>query len=198
MHETCDISLHFPTFSASVHLNLCVQPKNHRITEQLKKGPLVVLFNNFNAQAGSDRSGCPGSWPVAFWLSLQTEIPQPLWETCWNWPPSQKKIKIKFLYSGGISCLFVLICDHSLFHVGWYYGEESCSLFFLSSHQILILFDDIPLKASPGWAFFVCQILQFLSHLRGFAWDSAKSKSLLQWGAQNWIQYSRCGLTSTE
>ena len=150
----------------------------------------------------SPRASCPGSQPDGFWKSPRTETPQLPWATC----DSAFTVKNCFLmFRRNLPC-FSLWPLPLVLSLG--ITKNSLALSSLHLHfRYLYTWMRFTLEPSLLQAkqslisqpFLIGEMLQFLIIFMAAHWTlSSSSISVFYWRAQNWPQYSRCGLTNAE
>jgi len=86
IHSRASYFLHSSLTHAHIHLVglLGIAPTTEAESQSDGgwKGPLRIIQSNLPTKAGSPSAGCRVPRPGGFWVSPETEAPQPFWTTC--------------------------------------------------------------------------------------------------------------------
>ena len=126
------------------------------------------------AQAGLCEAGCPEPCLGGFWISPESNTPQPLWAACVSAPSQSKSVS---WCSEGTP--LVSVCAHCLWYCHWAplrrpWLRRLCNLPQVSAHVDKILSEPCLLPGEQSQLpqpFLIAEMCQSLHHLCGFSLD---------------------------
>lgn len=162
------------------------------------------LVQPIPSQAETCRASCPEVCPDDFWIPAKVETPQPFWPMrLWQWLVILIVRKCFLMFRGKLLCfslcslpliLSLDTSDKSLAPSSLHPPSRYlCTMARYPSKSFLLWLNS---PSSPSLSSHLrCSSLWITFMALGSTLSSV-SMSLLYWGAKNWTQDSRCGLTS--